>query len=178
VASWPEVDAARIDLAAEARMAALQEIVVKIRNLRTEAAIDPARRVEVVLHAVGAPAAVLEASELGLVGVLARASHVEVVTALDQVGAAVRGVASGFEVAIPLAAMLDVPAERTRLAREIERIATEVASRSRKLEDSAFLERAPAAVVERERGLRANLIEKQARLERSLAALGGAEPEP
>jgi valyl-tRNA synthetase len=78
---------------------------------------------------------------------------------------------AGCEIALPLAGVLDLAAERARIGKELARITGEVESRTRKLETPSFLERAPAEVIERERALQAELAEKKLRLERTLDSL-------
>ena len=79
-----------------------------------------------------------------------------------------------IEVALPLEGVLDIDAERRRLRKEREKIDKEIAARERKLGDESFLSRAPAAVVEKERGIHAELTGKRDRIDRILSALGGA----
>lgn len=66
--------------------------------------------------------------------------------------------------------MIDVAAERQRLTKQVERTEKELAGLLGRLENPAFVERAPAAVVEKERAraeqLRRELIELNAQRER------------
>src|SRR5262245_20591174 len=50
-AAWPKAVERALDAKAERDMELLQELVVKVRNLRAEAGIDPSRRIEVLVHA-------------------------------------------------------------------------------------------------------------------------------
>jgi len=170
-AEWPRPEAARVDPDAETEMEGLREIVVKIRNLRAEAGIDPGKRIEVVLHPTQPRTEGTVRRESALIAALARAATVRVEAKVASDAAAARGVVAGCEIALPLAGVLDLDAERTRIGKELARITGEVESRTRKLETPSFLERAPAEVIERERALQAELAEKKLRLERSLAAL-------
>ncbi len=79
-----------------------------------------------------------------------------------------------FEVALPLEGLLDIESEKKRLRKEREKLEKEIATRERKLGDASFLERAPAAVVEKERGIHVELTGKRDRIDRILATLGGA----
>jgi valyl-tRNA synthetase len=74
-------------------------------------------------------------------------------------------------VAIPLEGLLDFESERVRLKRDLSKVERELESRSRKLNNPSFLERAPAEIVERERGLRGELVARKQRLEQHLALL-------
>ena len=174
--SWPTADEARLDARAERDMAMLQDLVVKIRNVRAEAAIDPSRRIEVLVHAESARNAKLVEEQAELVAALVRAERVAVVDGFAPELVSARGVVRGLEVAIPLAGLLDFDAERTRLAKELKKIEAELTARNRKLANESFLERAPADVVEKERAIQQEFLEKKRRIEATLSTLpeGGA----
>jgi valyl-tRNA synthetase len=175
VAEWPTTDETRIDEQAERRVELLQETIVKIRNMRAESNIEPGRKIDVVLHADRAADAELMRAQADLISTLVRAKQIELVPALDSDLIATRGVVSGLQIAIPLADVLDLEAEQARLRRDLDKVASELESRSRKLGNVSFLEKAPAQVVEKERRLQSELLERRERLERHLAGLG-AEP--
>jgi valyl-tRNA synthetase len=54
-------------------------------------------------------------------------------------------------VAIPMASMFDLEAERKRIEKELDQTRSEVDRLEARLKDEAFLTRAPEAVVEKER---------------------------
>jgi valyl-tRNA synthetase len=110
-----------------------------------------------------------------LIAALVRAERVEVVDAFPEGLVAARGVVRSLEVAIPLAGLLDFDAERTRLTRDLAKIVAELDARNRKLANESFLERAPAEVVEKERAIQREYLEKKRRIEATLATLGGGE---
>ncbi len=171
LAPWPEADPRRFDSTAERDMELLQELVVRIRNLRAEAGIDPSRRIEVRIRPSRPEEGRLVSSGTSLVALLARAGSVAVVEHLPEGLVAMRGMVRGIEVAIPLEGLLDLETERARLIRELRKLEAEVESRGRKLANEAFLERAPGEVVEKERALHQELLERKRRLETSLAIL-------
>ena len=79
----------------------------------------------------------------------------------------------GLEIAIPLAGLLDLDAERARLTKELRKIEAELDARNRKLGNESFLERAPAEIVEKERSIQREFAEKKRRVEATLSALDG-----
>jgi valyl-tRNA synthetase len=168
---WPNVDPDRLDSNAERDMATLQELVVKIRNIRAEASIDPSRRIELLIRAEDAVARTLVGKQTSLLLTLARADRVEVVAVFPPELVSARGVVGAFEVAVPLAGLLDFGAERARLTKELGKIDAELDARNRKLANESFLERAPAEVVEKERAIQKEYLEKKLRLEATLSTL-------
>jgi valyl-tRNA synthetase len=171
--AWPKAVERALDAKAERDMELLQELVVKVRNLRAEAGIDPSRRIEVLVHAETPRNGKLVSDEAALVVALTRASSVTVVDAFPEGLVAARGVVRGLEAAVPLAGLLDVAAETSRLTKELDRVLRDVDARNRKLANEAFLERAPAEVVAKERAIQQELLDKKRRIEATLAALTG-----
>jgi valyl-tRNA synthetase len=174
--SWPAAQEARVDAAAVRDMELLQELVVKIRNVRAEAGIDPSRRIEVLVHAEETVSGALVTEQAALVATLVRAERVVVVPAFAADLVSARGVVRGLEVAVPLAGLLDFDAERARLTKELGKIDAELDARNRKLANESFLERAPAEVVEKERGIQKEFLEKKRRIEATLSTLGAGGP--
>ena len=172
VAPWPRSDPDRIDQRVERDMEILQELVAKTRNLRAESRIDPGRRIEVLVHAPTRRHASLVADHAGLLAGLCRASAVRVVDAFEDGLVAARGVVRGLEVAVPLEGLLDLGLERERLAKDLAKVEGDLAVSSRKLNNESFLERAPAEVVEKERGVHRDLMERKKKIEGGLAMLG------
>ncbi len=173
---WPTARPERLDARAERDMAMLQELVVKIRNVRVEAGIDPSRRIEVLVHAESPEDGRLVAEQSALLSALVRAERVGVVDAFAADLVSARGVVRGFEVAVPLSGLLDFDAERTRLVKELRKIDAELDARNRKLSNESFLERAPADVVEKERAIQKEFLEKKRRVESTLSTLGDNGP--
>ena len=172
-AAWPRADEARRDARAERDMELLQELVVSLRNLRVEAGIDPSRRIDVAVHAESPRNAKLVREHAGLVATLARAGRVEVVDGFAADLVAARAVVRGLEIAVPLEGLLDFEAERARLTRDLRKVEAELDSRNRKLSNESFLERAPVEVIEKERAIQKEFLDKKRRIESTLATLGG-----
>ena len=72
----------------------------------------------------------------------------------------------------PLGDLVDLELERERLQGELQNVINDLAQVERKLNNAQFLERAPADVVEKERGKREEFAQKKTRLEENLASLG------
>jgi valyl-tRNA synthetase len=170
--SWPRNDPARIDQRVERDMEILQELVVRIRNLRAESRIDPSRRVDVLVHAPTHRHARLVTDHADLVAGLSRASVLRIVDGFEEGLVAARGVVRGLEIALPLDGLVDLTSERERLAKDLAKIEADLASCVRKLNNDSFLERAPAEVVEKERALHRDLLERKRKIESGLAMLG------
>jgi valyl-tRNA synthetase len=81
------------------------------------------------------------------------------------------GVGAGFEVFLSLAGLIDVDAERQRIGKELEKTGARIRQLAGKLDNPAFLDKAPAAVVEKSREELSALQTQLAQLNESLAQL-------
>jgi valyl-tRNA synthetase len=172
VAAWPGYDASKIDSEAERSVELLQEIVAHIRQMRAESNIDPGRRIEVLLLGGDAQSGRVLETQSRLIAQLVRAGELKIVDRFADDLVAVRGVVRNLRVAIPLAGVLDVDAERKRVLKDLARVEQQLELRSRRLNDPQFVERAPAIVVQKERQVQQDLLDRKGRLDENLASLG------
>jgi valyl-tRNA synthetase len=171
IANWP--DAGDRDLEAEMTFATLQELVTKIRNARSEMGVEPGRWIAASVHAGGrAPAfeslrgelsflARVADAELTIDGDASQPSENDVVIVADDVVAV-----------LPLAGMVDLAVERARLEKELDQARQERGRLEGQLGNAAFVERAPAKVVDAQRARLAVVMDQMAVLEQRLAQLG------
>ncbi len=167
-APWPEARAR--DLEAEADMGFLMQAITAVRTIRSEMNVPPGREAEVMAHAGGREAALLESGR-ELMATLARA-HMVIDPAAARPPFAAAAVVGDSELFVPLKGLIDLDLERRRLTKELERVTKEHASAEARLANEQFLARAPAEVVTRERDRMGELSTVSAKLRRTLAALG------
>jgi valyl-tRNA synthetase len=160
VAPWPQSNAGALDESAESEFAMLQEIIVRIRDARNQANVEPAKRVPVILAANSQTK--LLAAQAPLIEFLARTEkpelHEQLAEKPDQVMSLLAG---SVEIYLPLAGLLDIGKELTRLDKEIATTEQEIARAQSKLANEAFITRAKPEVVQKERE---RLLEQQERL--------------
>src|SRR5207302_200081 len=80
----------------------------------------------------------------------------------------------GEVVALPLAGIIDVAAERARLEKEMGKVASDIARIDAKLANADFIALAPEDVVEGEREKREEAEARRAKIDEALARLKGA----
>ena len=90
---------------------------------------------------------------------------------LSAAGPAARAVAPGVDLAVPLAGILDLEAEKRRLSREIEKLDKEREGHARKLQNAEFLGKARPEIVDKARRIHQELQEKIDRLSRTIESL-------
>jgi valyl-tRNA synthetase len=165
--AYPVGDAARIDPASEAWVAALKPMVDACRALRGEMGIAPSQRLPLV---AAGDRGLLESCAPYL-RFLARLEAVRVVDQLPQSPAPVQIVGDNR---LMLEVQVDLAAERERLGREIAKLEADLERARGKLANPSFVDRAPAPVVAQERERLAGFEATHARLREQLARLGPA----
>ncbi|GAB4435596.1 MAG: valine--tRNA ligase [Chloroflexi bacterium OHK40] len=152
LAAYPGEEARAVDEAAERDWELTRELIVAIRNARSEYKVEAAKWVTATI-AGGPKTAMLRAQAL-LIARLGRvrADELVIVEALTEKPRQAAAIVIGeVECYLPLAGMIDLEAERARVAKELEIAEADVARREAKLANESFVARAPASVVQRER---------------------------
>ena len=163
---YPETDPAQVDESAETEMAILQDLIVSIRNIRTELKIEPKLRVPIEVHAAADVRTMVEANRPAI-DRLANVSEIGF-TEDSLARAAGARTTSRFDVRVVYEQKIDVAAERERVEKELAQLTKEMENKQRQLANEQFLSKAPAQVVE---GLRKRAGELQQLIEKAQAAL-------
>jgi valyl-tRNA synthetase len=160
IAPWPQSNLAALDEIAGGEFALLQEIIVRIRDARNQANVEPARRVQVIL-AAGSRLEMLKA-QAPLIEFLARTEKPQLYEQLAAKPEQVMSLLAGnVEIYLPLAGMLDIDKELARLDKELTATEQDIARLQSKLANESFVSRAKAEVVQKERD---RLVEQKERL--------------
>ncbi len=129
----------------------LQEVVRSIRNLRSEKNVKPSKRIPAILVSqADAPMLREQAAPIAALSGLdaARLQILEAIPAKPEGSIAL--VVAGVEVYLPLAGMVDTGEERQRLEKDLAETQSQI-ERLEKLLAGSFAEKAPVAVVQKER---------------------------
>ena len=170
VAAWPAPPASWVDDRTETQFGTFLAVVGAIREIRARQNVPPKTRVKVVIRAARETAALLEPMQAAIASMA-----VAEITALGPEATGAAGAATanvlGCDIFVDLADLIDVGAEIARLTKENEKLAGFIAAKRAKLADGTFASKAPPAVVEKERAQLADLEEKLAKGQSTLAAL-------
>jgi len=174
-ATFPQAGNLPLDVEAEAAVDLTCEVVTGIRNVRAECGVPPASWAHATLRvADDTQRARLTAMQPHLCS-QARLREVSVTGPGEPVpGSAKAVVAGGVEVYVPLAGLIDLAAEHKRLDKSLAKALREREAVQRKLDNPKFVERAPAAVVAKERERLTRIEETRAKLEAGLKQLRAA----
>ncbi len=171
VAPYPELEADFVDEKVERDTALIQEIIVKVRNIRSEVNVDAKQFVPLRVGTGDSGIRDVLIRHEDYMQRLARVERLEIVPKLDLEGAAAQAVAGGVALEVPLAGLIDLEAEQVRLNREMEKVRREINSLEGKLSNRKFVERAPKEVVEENRQRLSDYQTKEARLVEGLERL-------
>ncbi len=152
--SYPLFNPAAVDLAAEAEMAALQEIVNAARSTRAENNVDQKQYVDGILYATGGAFQVAQTNA----DAISRLAKVK----LELRNETYPGVTSEFFLKLAL------KVDRAKIEREIAEIEKVIANSQRQLSNEGFLAKAPAKITD---GMRVKQAEYEAQVAKLRAAL-------
>jgi valyl-tRNA synthetase len=148
---WPRADEIVADEAATAEIEWFKNVLSGIRRIRSEMNISPAKTIP-LLFADGDAADRTRVSKFAAqIAFLARTDAPQWIEAGADEPASAAAVVGTLRVLIPLAGLIDLGAEKTRLAKEIARIEVEIKKCEGKLGNASFVANAPAEVVAQER---------------------------
>ncbi|MEP4380543.1 MAG: valine--tRNA ligase [Alphaproteobacteria bacterium] len=171
-AAWPANDIAPVDADAKAELDWVVQFITEVRAVRNEVNVPGGAKIPAILR---------DASEetLARLGrnrdqILRLARLEDVAVGADLPEGAVQIVLNEATLALPLADIIDLGAERARLAREIAKQDKEISGIDKKLANEKFLANAPEAVVAEQHERRADAADAKSKLKGALERLSGA----
>ncbi len=170
-ASYPDI--ALYDEDAQRDMLALQEVITGVRTIRADLNVPAKASLSAALNAATPALSDSLKANLEALRTLTGTSDWTIGESVQVLEGSARKVLACGELYVDVAEMIDVASERARLQAELASAQKDLAQAMGKLSNEEFLERAPAAVVEKERGKRDEFSQKIERLEANLASLGG-----
>jgi len=168
-AEWPVLPDAFIDASAEAEIGWLVDLVGEIRGLRAEMNLPPSAKPPLAFVAPDAVTAERIARHRDLILTLGRVSEVGSADAAPT--GAVTFVSGGSTIALSLAGIIDLTAERARLEKEIAAFDSDIGHVNKKLGNPNFVSRAAPEVVEEQRAKLAEAEAGKVKLQAALARL-------
>ncbi|NLG54161.1 MAG: class I tRNA ligase family protein, partial [Rhodococcus sp.] len=167
IASWPQPSGVAADSAAATRIENAQRLVTEVRRFRSDQGLKPSQKVPARL--VGIDGADLSA-QLPLITALARLTDPEEGFA-PSASVEVRVGGATVSVELDTSGTVDVGAEIARLKKDLALAEKDLDATSSKLDNAAFLAKAPDVVVDKIRGRQQVAQEEIARIGARLAEL-------
>jgi len=148
---------------ASQKMKIIQDIIIKIRTLRSEMNISPALQIEALFSVLDSAQEKFVKENEGYIKLLAKLSKIDFGKKAARPKNSALIITSGFEIFIPLENLIDINKEKERLNKEIENAKEEIKRTRAKLEDENFIQRAPQAEAEK---IRVRLNEAKLKIEK------------
>jgi len=168
--SWPAVQKQFLDDKAESIMGNLQEIIINIRNIKSEINLHPSKRPLVLLKVEdnGVKEGLLQ--HQNYIIELAKVEKIEIGKVKKPENSAIR-VLKDVEIYVPLTGLIDVEEEKNRLEEEMEKLKNLLEKNNERLSDKNFLSRAPAEVIEKEKAKKEDWQRRLKKLKENLQSL-------
>ena len=169
VRGWPDASALPMDKDAAAEMDWVIRLVTEIRSVRAEMNVPAGAKMDAKLVGAHPETQRRLATHAGLITRLARLESIDLADQSPE--GAVQVVIDEATAALPLAGVIDITAERTRLEKEIQKAEAEIAKVDKKLANDAFVSKAPPHVIEEQHTRRADHTQTRDKLAAALERL-------
>ena len=128
-----------------------KDIISAIRNIRGENNVKPSQKINAILKTTTHNESELIAGARSYIENLAKLSTLNIDSHPDIPKHVASAQIGTCEVHIPYEGLIDIHAEKARLEKEIQKTTKDIEIISRKLSNESFVNKAPAAIVEREK---------------------------
>ena len=147
---YPMADDALVNANAVAEMEWVKQFIMGVRKIRSSMNIAPGKPLPVMLTGGGESDRTRSETYRLYLTKLARLESLEWVTE-EQAPESATALVGEMKILIPMAGLIDKEAELARLGKEIERIKKDLERTEKKLSNPSFTDKAPEAVVAKER---------------------------
>jgi valyl-tRNA synthetase len=158
------------DAAADAEMEWVIRFISEVRSVRAEMNVPAGAKIGCVLVSANSETRRRADAWENEIMRLARLSSITFEDSVPKASAQI--VLEEATVALPLEGVIDFGAEKTRLAKELEKIAKDAAAIDGRLNNPGFVAKAPPEVLEESRERKAELESRKAKVDEALARLG------
>lgn len=172
ISPWPEAVEVPEDPEALARMQRLIGVITAIRNIRGEMGVPPQKRVKAILRVQDERVLDQLEEDRPYIQTLALLRDLELLRGGEAPKGCSTAISHGVEVYIPLEELIPDPQrELERLRKELKKVTDDLEFVQRKLQNPAFLEKAPREIVAKERSKAEELLAVKGKLEERLRML-------
>jgi valyl-tRNA synthetase len=156
------------DPEAESQMELITGIITGVRNVRGEMNIPPSQKLHVTVQADDEGIRQTIEQHREMITTLARLKSMALQTPGTKPAAAATSILDNAIIFVSLEGILDFEKETKRLAKEIHRLTTELDPVAKKLGNESFLNKAPAAVIQKVKEKQKHLVERRRKLQSHL----------
>jgi len=151
LAAWPQVNRHHSDENASMQMGLLMDVIRAVRNIRAEVNVPMSKKVELLLKPNTTEAMHTLQNNMDYIRRFCNTSTLEINEQMPAVEKAMTAVVTGVELFLPLAGLIDISQEISRLDKELSVLRSEVARIEQKLGNIGFVSKAPEKVIAEEK---------------------------
>jgi len=148
---FPVADPAKIDAMAIQEMEWVMQFILGVRRIKGEQNIKPSKRIPVLLANTSQTDVAYFENNMHYLDFLARTESVEILPPDDNGPESATALVGEMKLLIPLSGLIDKDSELERLGKDISKLKQEVERIEKKLSNPSFVDKAPEAVVQKER---------------------------
>jgi len=171
---YPAAEDSKIDAQAETDIEWLKDVITGIRNIRGEMNISPGKLIPIYFANGNNDDERCLNENRQFLTKLANLDNISWLNTGDARPMSATALAGNLEILVPMAGLIDKDAELARLQKELDKLDKEIQRVSGKLNNPKFVDKAPAAVIDKEKGKLAgyeSAKEKLAQQQAEIAAL-------
>ena len=151
LAPFPIYDESSVDEKVIDDLSWIQALITCVRNIRGELNISPSKPVNVLLKNAGQDDIRCLQDYTNFLSSLARLESIQILNADEETPPSSTALAGNLEILVPVAGLIDIDSEVSRLQKEIDKLNGEKKRLNGKLSNAKFVDNAPAAIVEKEK---------------------------
>ncbi len=170
---WPSCSKKLIDENLEETQKRVQDVVTSIRNIRSEMNVPPTKKADVLIKVDNKDLKKILEDNQDHIKNLGKVGDLKIGIRVAKPDHAASAVIPDAEIFIPLGGLIDLEQERTRLEKEITRIARLLEKTNKKLSNEDFLKRAPQEIIEKEKAKREEYRKMVEKLNKNLEEIVG-----
>ncbi|SYZ72798.1 Valine--tRNA ligase [Candidatus Zixiibacteriota bacterium] len=170
---WPKETRKYRDDNLETSLESIQTVVNAVRSIRSEMNVPPGKKSDLHIRIKDKAMAKLLEDYHEYFRSLAKIEKLVIGEKIKKPRLSASAVISGAELFLPLEGLINVESEKVRLEKELSGLKGQLENLSRKLANADFLKKAPAEVIEKEKGRKADIEERVEKLNSNLEQLMG-----
>lgn len=171
LASYPAYNEGKVDLAATNDIEWLKAVILALRNIRGEKNIAPSKLLPVLIKNGSENDKRCLHENLPFLKKLAALEDVQWLEENSKAPLSATALVGNMEILVPMGDLIDKDAECTRLNKDIEKTTLEIKKLKGKLSNAGFVDKAPEAVVQKERDRLTDMESTLGKLEEQIKAI-------
>ncbi len=171
LASYPQADPNKIDAGAVADLEWVKDVVTGVRNIRGEMNISPGKALPVLFRNGSEEDRQRLRDNRQFLTRLASLESITWLESAEEAPMSATSLVGDMEILVPMAGVIDKDAETARLGKEIDKLKKDLGRVEGKLNNPSFVDKAPGAVVEKEKAKMVDMRGALSKLEEQLGKI-------